>query len=368
MQKKYIFSYFFILAVLLIIMSLSHSTSDKIRGESVAIVSPLWEKIGGKKVDTKLPMKDEIHQLQLENQLLSNELSYLLSLFDYQEGIQSQANNFQIDISEEARQAIPKLTQNLKLQIEAVPARVLMRSFDTWNSSIWIDVGSDNNQSYSHEVIAKNSPVLVGNAVVGVIDYVDKKQSRVRLITDEGLNPSVRAARGGEQEITMGEQVDSVINWIKRKKLSQLSVEDKYKLLSLLNTLKTTLQPFKKSFYLAKGELRGSSKPSGRSLNPILKGIGFNYDFDDEEGGGRDLRTGKPLQGKGEAVPILKVNDILVTTGMDGVFPPGLKVATVTKVSLLKEGDYFYELEAQPLVHQLQQLDLVFVIPSLKSR
>lgn len=272
MKKKYIISYFFIVAVLLIIMSISHSTSEKIRGASVAIASPLWEKMEGIKAEAKLPIKDQIHRLQLENQLLSNELSYLLSLFDYQEGIQSQANNFQIDISQETRQAFPKLTENLKLQIDALPARVLMRSFDTWNSSLWINVGSDDNQNHSSEVIAKNSPVLVGNAVVGVIDYVDKKQSRVRLITDAGLNPSVRAARGGEQEIAMGEQIDNIINWIKRKKISQLAVEDKYKLLSLLTTLKTTLQPFKKSFYLAKGELHGSNIPTGRGLKSYHKG------------------------------------------------------------------------------------------------
>lgn len=368
MQKKYIFSYFFILVTLLVIMSLSRSTSEKMRGEAVAIVSPLWENLGSKKVDAKLPMKEEIHRLQLENQLLSNELSYLLSLFDYQENIQSKASHFQIDIAEEAKLAIPKLTQNVKMQVEALPARVVMRSYDTWNSFLWIDVGSDSNYKKNRAIIAKDSPVLVGNAVVGVIDYVDKKQSRVRLITDEGLNPSVRASRGGEQEIAMGEQIDNVINWIKRKKLTQLSIEDKYKLLSLLTTLKATLQPFKKSYYLAKGELRGSSQPSGRGLNPILKGIGFNYDFDDDEGLARDLRTGKPLRGKGEEIPILKENDILVTTGMDGVFPIGLKVATITKVELLKEGDYFYELEAKPLVHDLQQLDLVFVIPPLQQK
>jgi rod shape-determining protein MreC len=375
MQKKFLFSYLFIIAALLLVMSISRATSEKIRGESVALVSPLWGKLGTvkkfvsntTKADPTLStLNEEVQRLELENQLLSNELSYLHSLFDYQQDIQSQVNNFPLDMAEEARKALPKLAQNLKLQIHAIPARVLMRSFDTWNSSLWINVGSDHNKNYPKDVIAKNSPVLFGNAVVGVIDYVDTHQSRVRLITDTGLNPSVRAARGGEQEAVMGEQIDGLINWIKRKKLSQVSVEDKYKLLSLLTNVKSSLHPFKKSIYLAKGELQGSSKPSSRGFHPFLKGIGFNYDFADEEGEGRDLRTGKPFQGDGDAIAILKVNDILVTTGMDGVFPPGLKVATVTKIELLKEGDYYYELEAKSLVSNLHELDLVFVISPQK--
>ncbi len=34
---------------------------------------------------------------------------------------------------------------------------------------------------------------------------------------------------------------------------------------------------------------------------------------------------------------------------MDGVFPEGLKVARVTKIQALREGDYCYEIEALPL-------------------
>lgn len=373
MQKKYIIAYLIILVVLLLMMSISRSSSEKIRGESVAFVAPLWEKLGKVKNVASNPtktesdavsLKDEVQRLELENQLLSNELSYVHSLFDFQQEVQSQVSNFPIDMVEEARAALPKLANNIKLQIHAVPARVLMRSFDTWNNFLWINVGSANNKDYSKEVIAKNSPVVIGNAVVGIIDYVDTHQSRVRLITDPRLNPSVRSARGGEQDVVMGAQVDGLINWIKRKKLTQLSVEDKYKLISLLTNVKSSLHPFKKSFYLAKGELQGSAKPSSRGVHPLLKGVGFNYDFADDEGEARDLRTGKPIHGDGNAIPILKVNDILVTTGMDGIFPPGLRVATVTKIGLLKEGDYFYDIEAKPLVSNLHELDVVFVIPS----
>jgi cell shape-determining protein MreC len=195
---------------------------------------------------------------------------------------------------------------------EVIAARVIYRSPATWNSSLWINVGRATNE----KVVRKNSPVLVGNHVVGVIDHVEEHQSRVRLITDSALTPSVRATR--------------------------------------------------EMLHLAKGELYGSSKPLWRSHGTVLKGVGFNYDFPDEKGPSRDLRTGKPMNQKGASVPLIMVNDVLVTTGMDGVFPPDLSVATVTKIAPLKEGDFAYEIEAIPTAPDLDNLSLLFVLPPIK--
>jgi rod shape-determining protein MreC len=64
-------------------------------------------------------------------------------------------------------------------------------------------------------------------------------------------------------------------------------------------------------------------------------------------------------------MPILAVNDLLITTGMDGIFPPGFQAGIVSKLGVLKEGDYFYDLEAQPIVGALNELSLVFVLPPL---
>ena len=49
-------------------------------------------------------------------------------------------------------------------------------------------------------VIGKNSPVVVDGSLVGVVEYVGKRSSRVRLITDSGLISSVRALRGSFQD------------------------------------------------------------------------------------------------------------------------------------------------------------------------
>ncbi|NBU62870.1 MAG: rod shape-determining protein MreC, partial [Chlamydiae bacterium] len=84
-----------------------------------------------------------------------------------------------------------------------------------------------------------------------------------------------------------------------------------------------------------------------------LSGYGFNYDFADSEGGPFDLRTEH----------LIRVGDLLVTTGLDGIFPRGLHVGVVTKIDPLKEGGYAYGLSATPSVHELQYLDNVQILP-----
>lgn len=150
----------------------------------------------------------------------------------------------------------------------------------------------------------KNAPVLKGDVVVGVIDEVKAGQSRVRLLSDPSLNPFVRVVRKG--------------------------------------------------VYLAKGEMNGRAKPAFRRPGTTLLGTGFNYDFPDKEGPAKGLRE-----------DILKPGDLLVTTGLDGVFPKGLKVARVVKVFPLKEGDFYYDLEAESLAGTLNDLEQLHVIPPM---
>ena len=99
---------------------------------------------------------------------------------------------------------------------------------------------------------------------------------------------------------------------------------------------------------LAKGEVHGCSQPLWRSQRHLLKGTGFNYDF--------------PDQAIPEGIELLKQGDLLVTTGLDGVFPPNLHVGKVTKIAPAMEGDYFWELEAEPTASHLDDLDYLFVL------
>lgn len=217
---------------------------------------------------------------------------------------------------EEKRQSLEREVAKLKSELilaknqarrKVNEAEVIYRQKANWNESLWISKGIGS--------VKKLSPVLQGDVLIGIIDYVGKNQSRVRLITDPKLSPSVRAKReiGG------------------------------------------------RSYLLAKGELEGMLDKQGRQNGTIYKGSGFNYDFPDSEGPPRDLRTGALLEGGSEML-IIKSDDILVTTGLDGLFPKGLKVAKVTKVKPLKEGDFYYEIEAKSLMGNINDLKWVTVI------
>lgn len=324
---------------------------------------------------THLSIEEDKQRLQLENQLLEIEIAYLQEQMYEQLLVSSQIAQVASHMPEEAKtmtaeykkalQNILKMTQK---RIHALPARVIFRSFDTWNSFLWINRGESTNRDLQAIAIAKNSPVVIGKSVVGIIDYVGEHQARVRLISDSRLTPSVRAARGGEQDFLLSEKIEGVLHQMRDKKNLPISSEEHTKLSRLLQHLKQNLQPFKKTWYLAKGKLMGSIFSAKLGQSVYLRGVGFNYDFIDEEGGNRDLRNGKlSQQSQEEVTPILKVNDILITTGMDGLFPPGFEVAVVTRVGLLKEGDYFYDLEARPIVANLEELTLVFVLPPITS-
>lgn len=294
-------------------MSFSKRYEEGMRGSVIAFLSPLWQMFGSS--GQSASSNEEVQRLSLENHLLKEEIARLKALLIHENKLTAETQSLAKEPSGKAKSMRQRL---LSLQLDAIPARVIFRSPASWNSSLWIDIGDAHNGVMSHPVIVKNSPVLVGNSIVGIVDYVGKKQSRVRLITDSGLTPAVRALRSDA--------------WL-----------------------------------LAKGELHGNGKPLWRSQGNTLRGIGFNYDFSDEEGPARDLRTGKLLDSSSKipAVPLIKVHDILVTTGMDGVFPPGLHVAEVTRIHLLKEGDYYYELEAKPTAGNLDNLSLVYVIAPL---
>ena len=385
MQKKFIATYLLIFIALLAMMSLSRQTSDKIRGESVSFLAPFWEKILASKFFffhpfqpspfSSLSVEEEKQRLKLENRILETENSDLQKLLNEQLLLSSQISQVPSlnreaagNLASDYQKSLQSNLNRLKRRLKSVSARVIFRTFDSWHHSLWINAGESVNQPGEPPTVAVNSPVVIGNAIVGIIDFVGKNQSRVRLITDNRLNPSVRDLRGGEQDLLLNEQIEGLLQQLTLKKQLNLSPDDYLDLTQLLHKLKDSLHPFKKTWYLAKGELAGSLTSSRTGQSILLKGTGFNYDFADEEGDSRDLRSGKPTQRpKEQALPILKVNDILVTTGMDGIFPPGFHVAAVTHISLLKEGDYFYELEAKPLAGLLEELSLVFVLPPMKD-
>ena len=64
---------------------------------------------------------------------------------------------------------------------------------------------------------------------------------------------------------------------------------------------------------------------------------------------------------------LIAVGDILISSGLDGVFPGGLPIAVVTAVAPLEEGAFSYTINARLLAGDLDEIDHVRVLPPLFS-
>lgn len=378
MRKISYLPYALLIVFLFVLFSLSSSTTQKIRDCSVSCVAPIWANCDGFRffvASVFSSKKDKIKEknLKLENTLLNKQIDGVYEWLTFDQRIDEQMERLKTvstsldDLywKEFFRRRSEELKQILEVELQALPAKIIYREPSSWSSSVWINVGEKDNEELGRLIIGKNSPVVVEDSLVGVVEYVGKKESRVRLITDLGLAPSVRAVRGQTQDQMLANVgLDLYERLHSREELFD-SQQEKNALLNLLAKLIGKLNEKKVDFYLAKGEIHGASNPLWRSYGQKLKGIGFNYDYADIEGPARDLKEGRPLS-KGYdflSQAIIKNGDLLVTTGLDGVFPSGLKVATVTKVKDLEEGAYAYEIEASPTARDLTNLSMVFVMP-----
>jgi cell shape-determining protein MreC len=64
---------------------------------------------------------------------------------------------------------------------------------------------------------------------------------------------------------------------------------------------------------------------------------------------------------------LVQKGDILVTTGMDGIFPAGLRTGQVSKVFPLREGASAYDLDAVSLIENFDSISYVTVLPPINS-
>lgn len=351
---------FFILigALLFCWLSIPRHVSDVLRSFSVASLSPAWD--WGKGMQKYLSDRPSLFSKQqniiqdskaeLENGILRAQLEKIakwlideeriagqLALFDKMEKNQATAGQGKGFFERRARH----LQSLIQAELMAMPAVVIYRDPSSWSSSLWINVGEQDNEMLGKQVIAKNSPVVSGFSLLGVVDYVGKKQSRVRLISDSGLSPAVRAVRGAARN----DEIISKVNFLMEHLVG------KEALLQDLQAFKQELESKSEEHYLAKGEIHGSGSPLWRARSSLLKGVGFNFDYPDEEGSAK------------KGIPLLKKGDLLVTTGFDGVFPPDLKVGFVKEVKAPKPGGYSYEIDVSPIVENLNDLETLYVLP-----
>ncbi|MEM7174677.1 MAG: rod shape-determining protein MreC [Chlamydiota bacterium] len=257
----------------------------------------------------------------------------------------------------------------LDLEIKALPARIIYRDAQAWNRSFWVDIGQAANEGLGKSLVEVNSPVLAGPYLIGLVEYVGEKHSRVRLVTDPATAVAVRVTRGDSQARELGHLIDLVTARLElRKKKAGKEAEVAAVLEKQLQTTAKWLQKLGVEHYLAKGELCGTNGVLWRQCSLVLKGRGFNYDFSDEEGGARDLRSGKRIDQSDSAlgVSLVEAGDLLVTSGLDGIFPADIPVAIVSRVESLKEGAAWYDLEAYLCAGDLENLKTVTVLPSLQ--
>lgn len=229
---------------------------------------------------------------------------------------------------------------------KASTARIVYRDPSHWSSFFWIDLGKISN--CSSKKIALNSPILSDGVLIGRVDYVGKRHSRVKLITSSSCPLSVRAIRGKKQHQDLIKALDTLTS-------SDFVTSDET-IAPHLEVLKEKFSPLQKeTSYHAKGEIVGTSAPLWRSYAPILKGKGFTYNSSDEKGLAKDLHQTQEKE-------LIQAHDLLITTGFDGIFPEGLIVAKVLKVEPLLEGEYSYSLTATPICKDLHDLRHVEVL------
>lgn len=349
MRKIVYRKYLLLLLFLTLLIALPVALTEGLRMRFIALFSPLWTQIAPLRIaPAKVQaLQNAHHRLEAENHLLCVEMAKLKSLVE-QKYTQAEESGF---------------LQNYLSR--AVAATVIYRDPAQGASFFWIGVGEKTNEILGEKIICKNSPVVVGKNVVGAIDHVGKKQSLVRLITDRKMAPSVRVSRGSAQNKLCLERIEAFQRTLLTRTDLPITSDEKNNLEALLKKLKDRFNEKQEDVLLAKGIVQGKGAFLWRKADEALRGSGFNYDFPDASGFARDLSTGKPVDSTAPATPLIKIGDVLITTGMDGVFPVGLRVAEVTKVYPLREGGYAYEIDARPLVHDLDSLHTVFVLPPL---
>jgi len=352
--------YLFLGLFLFAMIHLPGRWTDFFRSQAAAALSPAWRSVlpfaalplAQRKLDM-LALQEQVDALQewLMEETRLKELSAQLN-----KNPQRQSADF--------KRRVERQKRILALRFAAMPAQVIFRDPSSWSSILWIGLGSADNRAIGRIVIERNSPVLLGNSLVGVVEYVGESQSRVRLISDSGLAVAVRALRGESQNREISAHVEQLLQRIQVRHDLFASSQEQESLMDLLALFQARLQSTRSEMLLAKGELCGCSAPLWRSRGPRLKGTGFNYDYPDEEGPARDLRTGRPFGAHADAAEaLLREGDLLVTSGLDGVFPPGIEVAVVKTVEPLLEGSCTYNLEAIPTAGNLHELRNLFVLP-----
>ena len=305
--------------------------------------------------------------MQKQHKTLRNlvEEGLRLAIFQHQEQLLRQQGSLPssspllLPLHQEAEKSLKRFSESLGYAFQAIPAKVIWRHFDFWGDWLWVKMGQQDACSLTGQ-LSLNSPVILGDALIGIIDYVGPRYSRVQLISNPRFVPSVRAIRGGMADLFTSAHIAHVLSTLSKESLSSPTLHE-------LRELQKKMQNPQSTQYAAKGELRGRASCSKQRGKLLLQETGFNLEFPDEESPSQELWTVHCTKKEQAAFSLLQEGDLLITTGLDGFFPRGLKVATVIEIFPLQEGDYYYELLAEPLVDLWKDFSYVYILPPLEE-
>lgn len=233
---------------------------------------------------------------------------------------------------------------------------IIYRPLSRGSSVVWIR---------TLEPVQKGSPVIIGDCAIGFIDAVNGLCARVRLITDSRSRVAVEArklkpskenlqpASASSQRLAL-----DVAYWklLASHGLFQ-GLSQRAEIQKLLDELEKTLKPQSKENLEADsqglyGLLRGAAT-SWRSQKNLLMAEGFYQDVSS---------TNKQAAA---TLHSLEAGDLLVTSGLDGRYPSGLRVGYVTEVRAQDPANTLFEVEASVALADFSKEKWLWVLPAL---
>jgi len=288
-------------------LSLPNTEVRRIRGAAAWGATPLWSAMAllQPSMSQEDLLRQRVRQLELEKALLLQKL-------------------------EEGPGYVDQPTAGLRV-------RVLAREAGYWDRFLWIDAGRETHPD--HSVLQRQSPVVCGDVVVGLIDYVGRRQSLVRLLSDPQCCPAIQVHAEAPSGL-----------WIAAQRLQSLLRRSKDLDLGVQRSLEKSLGQIpchQGNLSNWKGMLKGFSKEG--TGGPELVGDFFST----------QMLEGDP----GSIEP--SIGQLLVTSGLDGIFPPGLKVGYL---QTLKDPDGVRPLREFTAIPALDSFENLFWLTVLSPR
>jgi hypothetical protein len=171
------------------VLSLQPKTANALKSFASSLISPSWQgvnvvKSSCLKILRWMPpsrafspevqraiavLKRENHVLREQVDLLKNHLETEALLLTHIEKLKIPAEgDFFLRRKEE-------LLHLVDLQTQFVSAKVIFREPSLWGSTLWVNVGQRTNRLLEKQLVVKNSPVVIGTTVVGIVEYVGEK-------------------------------------------------------------------------------------------------------------------------------------------------------------------------------------------------